>query len=238
MDNKSYVTFYRKRKKQKKLKKPYSKESILRLAKFIHGNVLEIGVGDGALFSQILKTSNNSITYCGVDIEKDFLLETSLQLKTENGKQIDKLCLINADFMNLPLKRKFDCIVSFEVIEHVGNPESFLNKIHELLNLGGVAIISTPNKLIYDIVAKIVDGGTDPTHISEMTYKEFFSLFSRFFKVEGSVFMLPFFPKFCSFIKSENLWYISEIIGKVLKPLSLDVVLVGRKTYENSSPYL
>ncbi len=235
MDNKNYVTFYRKRKKQKKLKKPYSRKSISKLAKFIRRDVLEIGVGDGVLFSQILKTSNNSITYCGVDIEKDFLLEASLQLKTENGKQIDKLCLINADFMNLPLKKKFDCIVSFEVIEHIKEPKLFLSKIHNLLHEGGVAIISTPNKFVYDLVATLVDGGRDPTHISEMTYREFLGLFSSFFKIEDSIFMLPLFPKLCSLIKSEKLWYFSEVIGKIVKPISLDVVLVGRKTHENTS---
>ena len=48
-------------------------------------------------------------------------------------------------FEELNLGTKVDCIVSFEVLEHIIDPIKFLTKSYELLNKGGILVISTPN---------------------------------------------------------------------------------------------
>ena len=43
------------------------------------------------------------------------------------------------------LPEMFDVITSFEVIEHINNPQSELKKIHEILRKDGIFYITTPN---------------------------------------------------------------------------------------------
>ena len=61
-----------------------------------------------------------------------------------------------------------EVVVSFETIEHVPNPNRFLDECVRVLSSGGKLIISTPNKGIYDVVAP-----ANPYHCSEMTEEEF-----------------------------------------------------------------
>jgi 2-polyprenyl-3-methyl-5-hydroxy-6-metoxy-1,4-benzoquinol methylase len=58
----------------------------------------------------------------------------------------------------------FDIIVSFHVIEHVENPNEFINTIYNLLKKDGVAIIVTPNS--NDILMKL-----GPTEFKAFYYR-------------------------------------------------------------------
>jgi SAM-dependent methyltransferase len=40
----------------------------------------------------------------------------------------------------------FDCVVSFQVIEHIHDDGFFLQEIHRVLKPGGIALITTPNR--------------------------------------------------------------------------------------------
>ncbi len=223
MDN--YVDFYYRHKNKKNLPYPYSKKSLSKISSFITGDILEIGVGDGNLSSVLLDLSGNIKSYTGVDINKKFLENTKLKLEDK----ISSIKMINKDFMEIKFNKSFDTIISFEVIEHVKSPDKFLKKVYSFLKPNGIAIISTPNKPIYSIVAKLVDGEKDPTHISEMNYKEFKKIFSEYFHILDSIYMLPLFPKLSYKLKNDTLWYFSELFGNKFKFLSLDVVLIGKK---------
>jgi ubiquinone/menaquinone biosynthesis C-methylase UbiE len=61
-----------------------------------------------------------------------------------------------------------DVVVSFETIEHVRNPDRFLDECLRVLAPRGDLIVSTPNKGIYGL-----GGPANPHHCSEMTEKEF-----------------------------------------------------------------
>lgn len=83
-----------------------------------HGKILELGCGSDPFFKESLK----------VDIE--------------DYPHID----LRHDLNNpIPLKEKFDTIISTEVIEHLWNPTLFLKECHRLLNDDGILILSTPN---------------------------------------------------------------------------------------------
>jgi SAM-dependent methyltransferase len=41
---------------------------------------------------------------------------------------------------------KFECITSFQFIEHLGQPQEFLNRVRNLLKEDGIFICSTPNR--------------------------------------------------------------------------------------------
>jgi SAM-dependent methyltransferase len=62
-----------------------------------------------------------------------------------------------------------DVVVSFETIEHVARPESFLQEVKRVLAHDGVFIVSTPDKDLYSPPGK----GPNLYHCSEMTRGEF-----------------------------------------------------------------
>lgn len=53
--------------------------------------------------------------------------------------------IYNKDLLELPLKDKFDVITILHVLEHVKNPEKYVEKIYELLNKNGSLFIEVPN---------------------------------------------------------------------------------------------
>ena len=72
-------------------------------------------------------------------------------------------------------------IISTEVIEHLSNPDSFIDKCLSLLNTNGSIIITTPNKSYADIVNPSLVWQTDlpPVHLYWGTKKGFSLLAQR-----------------------------------------------------------
>jgi ubiquinone/menaquinone biosynthesis C-methylase UbiE len=72
----------------------------------------------------------------------------------------------------------FDVVTSFQVIEHLKEPERLLKETQRVLKKCGIAFISTPNKQTYS-------PGTiqpqNPFHIREFYFDEFKSLLSAYF---------------------------------------------------------
>ena len=53
--------------------------------------------------------------------------------------------------MNIPplgtlSENTYDCIVSFQVIEHIQNDVLYLKELHRVLKPGGIALLTTPNR--------------------------------------------------------------------------------------------
>ena len=71
-----------------------------------------------------------------------------------------------------PGREVFDSIVSFEGIEHVNSPESFLAEVQRMLKISGMFIISTPRK-----------PHGSPYHIREFSLNEFKKTLSERFTV-------------------------------------------------------
>lgn len=75
----------------------------------------------------------------------------------------------------LGMEDKFDFVVSFEVIEHVPNPLAFLEQMASVLEIGGWAVFSTPNRLV-----SVPGGGvSDPTYLREFTPSEFVAVLEK-----------------------------------------------------------
>ena len=63
----------------------------------------------------------------------------------------------------------FDAVVCLETIEHLESPEALLGEISRVLEPGGVAILSTPDRDIY--TGRV--GNRNPYHVSELGREEF-----------------------------------------------------------------
>jgi SAM-dependent methyltransferase/septal ring factor EnvC (AmiA/AmiB activator) len=71
----------------------------------------------------------------------------------------------------------FEAVVCFETIEHLDEPQALVAEIHRVLERGGVALLSTPDRSLYtDLV-----GNQNPYHVSELTREEFRDVLSEQF---------------------------------------------------------
>jgi len=81
----------------------------------------------------------------GLDISEDGLIVANRWAK-ERG--IKKINFIQADIENLPFKsKKFNFVVSSEVIEHLEHPMKGLLELKRIMKSGGTLIVSVPNSL-------------------------------------------------------------------------------------------
>lgn len=96
--------------------------------------VLDYGCGSG-YGSHMLSESAASVT--GVDISQEAVDFANNEYKAPN-----------LDFKTIAElgNEKFDVITSFQVIEHVPDDKKYASAIGQLLNQGGIVLISTPDK--------------------------------------------------------------------------------------------
>lgn len=92
---------------------------------------------------------------------------------------------------SIPIRKKFDLIISFEVVEHLKNPEQAIENMYNSLSKGGTLVVSTPYpyKWIY----------RDPTHINVKFPIDWVKIMEEvgFKKVSYHRFsLLPFFYRF------------------------------------------
>lgn len=128
---------YRKecRKKTKNIKSLVQRDEIVKKIVGSMGKVeiLELGCGENSLFSDSVKVDIAKIKGCmQVDCNKP-----------------------------LPINRKFDVIVSLDLIEHLLETDIFLEECKRLLKQDGLLILSTPNVMnICNRLGMIIDDGT------------------------------------------------------------------------------
>jgi GT2 family glycosyltransferase/glycosyltransferase involved in cell wall biosynthesis/SAM-dependent methyltransferase len=76
------------------------------------------------------------------------------------------------------LSETFDLITSFELIEHLTDPEAYLAEVHRVMRKNGLFVVSTPNRPVYSQHRK---GIPNPFHIREYNVDEFLLLLCRHF---------------------------------------------------------
>ncbi|EQB34425.1 hypothetical protein M947_11120 [Sulfurimonas hongkongensis] len=102
--------------------------------------ILEIGAGYGLFCEEMVKI--NKFDNVVATEASDSLYETC----TSHGYKV-----YNGIFEELNIKEKFDCVVSFEVIEHVSNPYSFLKKIYSTMTNNSLLYLTFPHYNGFDI---------------------------------------------------------------------------------------
>lgn len=102
--------------------------------------ILDAACGTGYGSDILKETEPNKII--GVDVSSEAIAYAS-------KKYGNNICIFRvADIMNMAGfdNDMFDAVVSFETIEHIEKPLTFLENVKRLLKRGGIFIVSTPNK--------------------------------------------------------------------------------------------
>jgi GT2 family glycosyltransferase/ubiquinone/menaquinone biosynthesis C-methylase UbiE len=132
--------------------------------------VMDIASGEG-YGSALLASTARSVT--GVDVDP---------VSVEHAKHSyfdPKLNFVVGSCDSIPLPdASFDVVTSFETIEHHDKHERMLGEIKRLLKPEGILIISSPNRLTYSDEP----GYTNPFHVKELYYDEFYELLRQHFK--------------------------------------------------------
>jgi len=126
--------------------------------KWIQGDLLEVGCGEGRGIQHLI---SHARSYWAID-KIDSAID-SLRIRFPSAH------FVAGNLPPLPYPdASFDSVISFQVIEHIQNDKFFLREIYRVLRSGGVALITTPNRLM--------SLSRNPWHIREYTAAELTAL--------------------------------------------------------------
>jgi len=101
-------------------------------------NFLEIGAGSGDFSKTLL-----DVVEKGDVIDFSDKAIVSIEKKI-NNKQAN---VFSGDFLNFEFKNKYPLVISFEVMEHIKDDQSFLKKAHDVLDKDGLFLFSVPSRM-------------------------------------------------------------------------------------------
>ena len=112
-------------------------------------NILDIGCGGGLLSEPMSRLGANVV---GIDASKKNIEVAKFHAK-KNKLKINYIC---ASPEILKIQKKFDVILSMEIVEHVEDINFFIKKSSELLKKNGLMFIATLNKTLKSYIFAIV----------------------------------------------------------------------------------
>lgn len=101
-----------------------------------HIDILEIGVGSG-YFAKFFLEQYQTSNYIGLEYDPRLIDVTKKKVPYAN--------LVQGNAEEFALDQKFDIVVSFQVLEHLYNPERMIKSIYHHLKPGGLLFVTTPN---------------------------------------------------------------------------------------------
>lgn len=137
---------------------------------FVRGkHVLDAACGEG-YGSALLTSAAASVT--GVDISAQAVEHATARYTAPN------LEFREADCTCLPFRDdEFECIVSFETLEHLHDQQGLMSEYRRVLKSDGFLLISTPDKAVYSDQQK----NENEFHVSELYREQFEALLDEHF---------------------------------------------------------
>lgn len=142
-----------------------SRLAYVEAARRVGGRVLEIGTGTGYGIEIIAPSAESFVTL-------DKFRSSEVESLPE-GVEFREATVPPLPFDD----ESFDCVVSFQVIEHIKRDRAFVDEVRRVLKPGGKFIVSTPNRPM--------SLTRNPWHVREYTAEEFSALVGDFSAVEA-----------------------------------------------------
>ncbi|MEI7973973.1 MAG: bifunctional glycosyltransferase/class I SAM-dependent methyltransferase, partial [Bdellovibrio sp.] len=156
------------------------REEILPLIPEKSSRVLDLGCGSGET-SGHLKKLKKFDWVCGV--------ENSPEAAAIARVKLDQVLVGNIEAMDFPFQpESFDLILALDILEHLVDPWSVVQKLKDLLRPDGVLVVSLPNVRHYHILIPLIfrgdwrysqEGLLDSTHIRFFTKKTAMKMFLK-----------------------------------------------------------
>lgn len=152
-------------------------------AERVEGIVLEIGTGSGYGVEVIAPRAERFVT-----VDKHVPAAELLE-----GYDNVEFRQMNVPPLEGVADESVDCVISFQVIEHIKRDEDFVREVHRVLKNGGRFIVSTPNRTM--------SLTRNPWHVREYTAEEFSALLGGVFSeveplgVEGNEAVWAYYEK-------------------------------------------
>ena len=132
-------------------------------------NILDIGCGDG----HFLEVAQER----GWNVFGTEFTDAAIDVCIKKGIKMHKGVLASENYS----ENEFDIITSFEVIEHINNPQNEINNIKPILRTGGLFYLTTPN---FNSLSRIFLGPNwnvidYPEHLSYYSPKTINSFFQK-----------------------------------------------------------
>lgn len=152
-------------------------------AERVSGRVLEIGTGSGYGVEVVAPAAEHFVTI-------DKYIPAMELIEAHNNVEFREMTVP-------PLAGiadgSVDCVISFQVIEHIKRDEEFVREVHRVLKKGGIFIVSTPNRPM--------SLTRNPWHVREYSAEEFSALLGGVFEsvepmgVEGNEKVWSYYEK-------------------------------------------
>jgi SAM-dependent methyltransferase len=139
-------------------------------ARFVAGkDVLDAACGEGYGSAWLARTARS---VAGLDIDEPTVRQARERYRAPNVRfEVGSVAAMPfAD-------ASFDCVVSFETLEHIAEQEAMLGELRRVLRPDGLLIISTPNRPEYSDRRDF----HNEFHLSELDEAEFHALIGRYF---------------------------------------------------------
>ncbi|MFN2334207.1 MAG: class I SAM-dependent methyltransferase [Wenzhouxiangellaceae bacterium] len=132
-------------------------------------DVLDCACGEG-YGSRLLADSAHSVA--GVDLDPASIAHARQRYAAET------LSFHQANALELPFDdQRFDCVVSFETLEHLAAHDALLTEFRRVLKPGGFLLLSSPDRKTYSDET----GYNNEFHVRELYRDEFEALLNRHF---------------------------------------------------------
>jgi 2-polyprenyl-3-methyl-5-hydroxy-6-metoxy-1,4-benzoquinol methylase len=134
--------------------------------------ILELGCSNGAL-GAALKARNGAFVF-GVELDPEYARQAE--------QRLDKVLIADVESFlcgDTPEEAPFDCLVAADVLEHLVDPWSALNRATDLLGSGASVVVSLPNVLFLRGLWRVIVGGRWPREdegIFDRTHLRWFTM--------------------------------------------------------------
>jgi GT2 family glycosyltransferase/SAM-dependent methyltransferase len=154
----------------------YERSEILEAVPFGAERILDVGCGSGWLGEQLKRRQGALV--CGVEIVPEAAERAAQRLDRVWNASVEEV------LSEIP-ENSFDCIITADVLEHLGNPWAVLTSLRQKLAPGGTVVASVPNVGHWDVVQDLLEGTwhytseglLDRTHLRFFTRRSVQELF-------------------------------------------------------------